>query len=142
MDRTGTFKKGFGYEGWAKSYYEQVWFDSAPERDTALILDDADEINHWVRLHIGDLPIVWEQGSYNPDFIAVDRDDTHWVIEVKSDKDLKSDEVQAKRNAAQRWANHVSADKKIKAKWRYLLVSESDLKAANGDWKALRNLAA
>ena len=64
------------------------------------------------------------------------------MIEVKSDRDLKSDEVQGKRHAAQRWANHVSADTKVKAKWRYLLVSESDVKTANGDWTALKNLAA
>lgn len=140
LDRTGAFKK-VGYEGWTKGYYEQAWFDSAPERDTALILDDAEAISYWVRLHIGDLPIVWEEGSYNPDFIAVGTDKTHWVIEVKSDRDLKSDEVQSKRQAAKRWANHVSADRKVKSKWRYLLVSEADVKAANGDWKALRNLA-
>jgi hypothetical protein len=30
----------------------------------------------------------------------------------------------------------------VKAKWRYLLVSESDVKAPKGDWKALKNLAA
>lgn len=141
LDRTGVFKRTLGYEGWSKGYYEQAWFDSAPERDTALILDDADEISYWVRLHVGDLPIVWEEGSYNPDFIAVASDGTHWVVEVKSDRDLKSDEVQAKRQAAQRWANHVSASSKVKEKWRYLLVSEADVKAANGDWKALQNLA-
>lgn len=140
LDRTGAFKK-VGYEGWAKGYYGQAWFDSAPERDTALILDDADDIAYWVRLHINDLPIVWEEGSYNPDFIAIGKDGTHWVVEVKSDRDMKSNEVQAKRQAAQRWANHVTADKKVEDKWRYLLVSEADVKAANGDWKALGNLA-
>jgi type III restriction enzyme len=142
LDRTGAFKKSVGYEGWSKGYYEQAWFDSAPERDTALILDDADEITYWVRLHINDLSIIWEEGSYNPDFIAVANDGTHWVVEVKSDRELKSDEVQSKRQAAQRWANHVSADRKVKSKWRYLLVSEADVKAANGDWTALKNLAA
>jgi type III restriction enzyme len=140
LDRTGAFKK-VGYEGWAKSYYEQAWFDSTPERDTALILDDADEISCWVRLHVGDLPIVWEEGSYNPDFLGVAKGGPNWVIEVKSDRDLKSSDVQAKRHAAQRWANYVSADPKVKTKWRYLLVSEADVKAAHGDWKALKNLA-
>lgn len=140
FDRTGAFKK-VGYEGWTKCYYEQVWFDSSTERDAALILDDADEIAYWVRLHINDLAILWEDGTYNPDFIAVAKDGTHWVVEVKSDRDMKSDEVQAKRKAAQRWANHVSADTKVKAIWRYLLVSEADVKDAKGDWTALRNLA-
>jgi type III restriction enzyme len=143
-DRTGAFKK-VGYEGWKKSYYSQVWFDSSTERDAALILDSSDEISYWARLHINDLPIVWEEGSYNPDFIAVAQDAAHWVIEVKSDKEMKTGEVQAKRQAAQRWANYVTADskvKKTKTKWRYLLVSETDIKEAKGDWKALKNLAA
>ena len=46
-----------------------------------------------MRLHVGDLPILWEEGSYNPDFLGIAEDATHWVIEVKSDRDLKSDEV-------------------------------------------------
>ncbi len=142
-DRFSAFKKGVGYEGYEKSLYSQDWFDSAPERDVANILEDEDAIDLWVRLQIGDLPILWTGArEYNPDFLAVDTHRTHWVIEVKSDKDMSSADVQGKRDAAQRWSNHVSADKKVGAAWRYILASESDIKTSKGSWDALRTLAA
>jgi type III restriction enzyme len=58
------------------------------------------------------------------------------------DKEMNSDEVQGKRDAAQRWANHVSADEAVGTAWRYLLVSESDIITAKGSWAALRSLGA
>lgn len=142
LDRIGAFSRGTGYEGWKRSLYAQVWFDSSPERDTANMLDDADEVKCWVRLHRGDLPILWSSAGnwYNPDFIVVE-DGTNWVVEVKSDKDMGAPDVQAKREAALRWANHVSADPLVGVQWRYLLVSESDVVAAKGSWHALRHLA-
>jgi hypothetical protein len=94
-----------------------------------------------VHLQTGDLPIIWRDArEYNPDLIAIDRDDTHWLIEVKMDKEMASLDVQAKRDAARRWANHVNADEKVHTTWRYLLVSETDVKTAKGSWVALSGL--
>ncbi len=141
QDRFGAFKKSVGYEGYTKSLYAQDWFDSSPERDVANILDTEDAITLWVRLQTGDLPILWSGArEYNPDFIAIDTDDTHWVIEVKMDKEMKTAEVQGKREAARRWANHVSADDKVGTTWRYLLLSETDVRTAKGSWEALIGL--
>lgn len=141
QDRFGPHKKGVGYEGYSKSLYAQDWFDSSTERDVANILEDEEAILLWVRLQIGDLPILWTGArEYNPDFITVDRDDTHWVIEVKMDKEMETGDVQGKRDAARRWANHVSADEKVSKTWRYLLVSESHVSAAKGSWNALKKL--
>lgn len=139
-DRTGKFKKGVGYVGWKKSLYEQVWFDSDTERAVATILDDSDEIHFWVRLHQNDLVITWEGGSYNPDFIAVEKDGTHWVVEPKMDKEMGSAAVQGKKAAAQRWAGHASADEAAENEWYYLLLSETDVKAAKGSWPALKKM--
>lgn len=140
-DRFGPFKKGVGYEGYRKSLYAQDWFDSSTERDVANFLEDEESIALWVRLQIRDVPILWADArEYNPDFIAVERGDTHWVIEVKMDKEMTSADVKAKREAAQRWANYVSADDKVARAWRYLLVSESDVRTATGSWEALKKL--
>ena len=141
-DRLGPFKRGLGYEGYAKSLYAQDWFDSSPERDLANILDDAKEVRLWVRLQLKDLPILWSSAGreYNPDFIAIEKGGTHWIVEVKMDKEVASADVLGKREAAQRWANHVSADSHVKVKWGYLLVSESDVKACKGSWPALKGL--
>lgn len=45
--------------------------------------------------------------------------------------------MQAKRQAAQRWANRVTADDRVSEQWRYLLVGETDLRRARRDWDAL-----
>ena len=139
-NRHGAFSKTNAYEGWsAKALFALNWFDSAPERDLANILDDDSAVEMWLRLHINDLPIVWaaDGRSYNPDFIALDDDDKGFLIEVKSDKDAHSEDVQGKRQAAKRWANVVNADGSSDRKWTYLLLTETDLKNAKGSWPAL-----
>lgn len=142
-DRTGVFRKSLAYNGWRKSLYGVDWFDSEPERAVASTVDDADDVNCWVRLHTGELPILWtnEGRHYNADLVVVDQDGTKWVVEVKRDSDISSDEVQQKRAAAKRWVNHVNAAEELEAAgWRYLLLSETDIKQAKGSWKALCSL--
>lgn len=94
-----------------------------------------------MRLHRGDLPILWQSDGreYNPDFIAVETDGTHWLLESKMDKEIRAADVRGKENAALRWANRVSA--KTKTPWRYLLLSETDIAEARGSWPALRQLS-
>jgi type III restriction enzyme len=139
-DRTGPFKRGVGYV-YENSLYTQDWFDSSPERTVANLLDEASDVEFFVRLQTNDLPILWAEGrNYNPDFIVVDSDAIHWVVEVKMDKEMTSSVVGEKRDAARRWANHVSADDAVDATWRYLLVSETDVSTAKGSWQALRKL--
>ena len=139
-DRYGAFKKGVGYTGWQRSMFDQVWFDSATEREMANLIDDAGQISVWVRLHLKDLEIRYQGGTYNPDFIAA-ANGRRWVIETKADRDLETANVEAKRDAARRWANHVSADDRVSDEWNYLLVGETDLRRAKGDWPALLGAA-
>jgi type III restriction enzyme len=144
FDRTGPFKKGVGYEGWAKSLFEQEWFDSSPERDFANLIDGTDAVEFWTHLLINDLPILWSNGGqqYNPDFAVVESGGEHWLAEVKADKDMTTEAVQGKRKAAKRWVQYVNADRKVKDVWHYLLVSETDLRTSKGDWEALKRIAA
>jgi type III restriction enzyme len=141
-DRFGTFSKSTAYEGWQRSLYPIEWFDSRPERTVANMVDGDDHIRCWVRLHIKELPILWSSAGseYNPDLLVVENDGTHWVVEVKQDKEMTSADVQGKRDAASRWANHVSADDQVGVRWNYLLVSESDIETAKGSWAALKRL--
>jgi type III restriction enzyme len=139
-DRTGPFKRRASY-AYEKSLYAQDWFDSSPERTVANLLDEAGDVEFFARLQVGDLPILWAEGrDYNPDFIVVGNDGTHWVVEVKMDKEMPTPAVRGKREAARRWANHVSADGAVDETWQYLLVSESDVDTAKGSWQALRKL--
>lgn len=140
QDRYGAFRKGVGYTGWQGSVFEQVWFDSATERDMANLIDDSSQVDVWARLHLRDLEIRYDGGTYNPDFLAASNGH-RWVIETKADRDLETLTVQAKREAAQRWASHVSADERVGDRWQYLLVGETDLRQARGDWQALLTAA-
>lgn len=142
-DRYGPFARGVGYTGFAKSLYEQDWFDSgSAERDLASLIDDAPEVAVWLRLQRGDLPLPWRgpNEAYHPDFVVVETDGRHYVIEGKRDTDADRADVAMKREAAARWANHVTTA--TGTTWRYLFVLESDIKAAKGSWEALKRLAA
>lgn len=141
-DRFGPFSRSLAYDGWTKSLFGVEWFDSGPERTLANMVDSDDNVVCWVRLHIGELPILWTSAGrqYNPDFIVIEKNDVYWVVEVKMDKEMASADVQAKREAARRWANHVNADASVEVEWRYLLVSESDVSTARGSWDALKRL--
>lgn len=139
-NRHGAFDRRSAYDGWSsRALYAIAWFDSTPERDFANILDDDSGLEAWLRLHTGDLPIVWaaDGRQYNPDFIALDTSGGGWLIEVKSDKDLNTSDVQGKREAAKRWANMVNAAEGVERTWTYLLLSETDIKSAKGSWPSL-----
>ena len=139
-DRFGGFRRGVGYEGWKRSMFDQVWFDSSTERDLANVLDDAPAVEVWARLHPRDFEIRYRGGTYNPDFLAAENG-KRWVVEAKADRDLLTESVQAKRRAAQEWANVVNADEQVVERWGYLLVSETDLRQAKDDWLALVHAA-
>lgn len=141
-DRFSAFSRSMAYQGWKRSMMPLVWFDSSTERTVANMVDDDDTVAWWVRLHIGDLPILWNNGgqNYNPDLIVLDKDDTHWVVETKMNKEMTSADVLEKREAAKRWANYVTADDTAGTTWRYLLVSETDVDTAKGSWAALKKL--
>jgi type III restriction enzyme len=140
-DRFGKFSKSVAYGGWKRSLYGVDWFDSSPERSLANIVDDHDDVEVWVRLLTGQLPILFtvEGRNYNADFIVVECD-ISWIIEVKADRDVNTAEVQAKRTAARRWMNYVNAADETTDTWKYLLVSETDLNDAKGSWNALKTL--
>ncbi len=136
--------RGQAFDGWKRGLYALAWFDSSTERDLALVADNSKLVDVWVRLHQGDLPIVWtERGNrYEPDFVVVEATGEHLLVEVKADRDLDSGEVRAKREAAKRWAAYANDGLPAGSpRWSYILVSETDLREAKEDWAALRKLA-
>jgi type III restriction enzyme len=141
-DRFGAFSRSFAYNSWKRSLFPLEWFDSRPERTVANIVDDDAGVACWVRLHTGELPILWnsEGRRYNPDLIVIENDGMHWVVEIKMDKEMTAADVLGKRDAAKRWANYVTADERVGVTWRYLLASESDIDDVKGSWSALKKL--
>lgn len=141
-DRYGDFGKSVSYDAWQRGMHGLTWFDSRPERTVANMVDSNQHVTRWARLQVGDIQILWDSGGrkYNPDLLVIEADGTHWLVEIKADKDINSAEVLAKREAARRWASHVSSKLDVKVPWRYLLVSESDIDTAKDSWEALKRL--
>ncbi len=136
--------RGQAFGGWKRGLYDLAWFDSSTERDLALVADNSDLVDSWIRLHPGDLTIVWTEGGnrYEPDFVVVEKATDHLLVEVKADRDLASTDVRAKREAAQRWASYANDGLPDGSpRWSYLLVSETDLREAKEDWASLKKLA-
>jgi type III restriction enzyme len=141
-NRHGLFQRGQAYSGWERSVYPIEWFHSSPERDVANLLDDATDVAAWLRLQVGELPILWADGKrqYNADFISIETCGDQWVVEVKADNQMSNEEVLAKREAAKRWVNAVNDSGQVHNAWHYLLVAQRDIHDAKGSWPALRGL--
>lgn len=97
------FVVGRHYEGWERSLYDAASFDAyETEFRIATLLDSSSRIEAWTRLYIeDDASIEYGVGRrYFPDFVAIETDGTHWIIEGKSDAGRDDDTVQEKRDAA------------------------------------------
>ena len=145
QEQVETFEKSTAYDGWTRNLYEYAWFDSSPEYATARAIDNGEDVVVWARLHINDIPITWTTGGqkYNPDFVVIEEIDgkrVHWLVEVKMNKELESEDVVAKRKAAVTWSNTVSNSGKVDGPWRYLLLSEDDVKDSRGKWEQMKVL--
>jgi len=138
------FVRGRHYDGWKRSILGAVAFDAkTTEFAIAEILDDAKaDIAWWTRVKNHDgVYIEWNSGKkYFPDFIAIDADGAHWLIEGKSDKEAPTQDVQEKKDAAERWVRHVNDSGEFDAEWRYLFVTETHLMQATG-WGSLLSVA-
>ncbi|MFG2779228.1 DEAD/DEAH box helicase family protein [Streptomyces prunicolor] len=143
----GSFDKTVAFNGWQKNLYSHAWFDSSPEFQAAGLIDSSRSVVIWARLHINDVPIQWttDGRNYNPDFVVIEEIGTErfgWLVETKSDKDMSTVEVQAKRRAARKWANTANSSPQVRGvTWKYLLAGEQDVVDAAGSWERLKQFS-
>ncbi len=110
--------------GYEKTIYPEAEFDSKQEKWLADILDREKTIKRWARVPIGQMPIFYAAGDYNPDFIA-DNGKTLFLLEVKSAAELTDETVQRKATAAQNWCK--AAPPVGKRKWAYKLLPHDSI---------------
>lgn len=126
------------FVGWSKCIMPVASFDAgSTEWALAHLVDRDDAITWWLRLYVGEqayIPTI--DGNYFPDFIAIDRDGTFWLIEGKSDKNANDADVLRKKAAAENWARSVRDDGRF-GTWRFLFATESHIRQAAGSWNAL-----
>lgn len=117
--------KRYLFEGFIKSLYPQVAFDSTPEKDLAAILENDPDVVKWIRPPEGNIPILYRGRNYNPDFI-VQTGTMKYIIEVKARNKLEpqiDQEVRDKAIAAIRWCKLASEIEK-QFKWEYKLLPD------------------
>lgn len=130
--------KGHSYDNWTKSLVPIEWFDSSTELLMAVLLDEDPNIKRWVRLHQEDgLIINYKEHKYHPDFAVEDNDGVYWLVETKADNNLEDDKVLAKKRAAKKFARFATDSDQVHHEWRYLLVGETQLARARGNWSLL-----
>lgn len=113
------------FEGFSKTIYPYVPFDSVPEKNFAAILESDPRVLKWIRPPEGSLSINHRGKSYNPDFI-VETPKTKFLIEIKMMKELYPiviPEVNDKARAAVQWAEMASTVDQNKG-WEYKLIPE------------------
>ncbi|MGI8748088.1 MAG: hypothetical protein ACR2J4_07060, partial [Deinococcus sp.] len=100
------------------------------ELESARFLDMAEDVRAFGKLHEQfPFSIAYVDGQtslryYHPDFVVVDENGAHWIIETKG---AETEEVQFKDRAALLWCENASA--LTPARWRYLKVPQKAFKA-------------
>lgn len=112
------------WEG-ANTVFNLVPCENPFERDFAKFLDNAEDVTAFAKLpqpfgfSIEYTDGVMNLRSYYPDFVAVGKDGTHWLLETKG---AETSEVPYKDAAAVQWC--ANATQLTKTTWRYLKVPQ------------------
>ncbi|MBV7432341.1 hypothetical protein KRX53_03225 [Dermabacteraceae bacterium TAE3-ERU5] len=144
VDTSEQFKKRRVYGGWFKSLFAEEYFDSfTGEYQLARLLNTSPGIVWWHRLHPHDNASILYNGKnhYDPDFVALDTNGAHWIIEGKDERGRDDALVQAKRKAAESLVRRLEAeDAYAGQKWGYLIAYEQDTARADS-WEDLKAFA-
>lgn len=132
------------YGGWFKSLLEAESFDSySGEYELARLLNISPSIVWWHRLHPQNGAFVYYNAKdrYFPDFVALDTNGVHWIIEGKDERGRDDARVQAKRKAAESLVRRLAAEEAFaEQKWGYLIAFEQDTAKAD-TWDDLKTFA-
>ena len=138
------FVLGRVYGGWFKSLFAEESFDSfTGEYQLARLLNTSPGIVWWHRLHPQDQAFVYYNAKdrYFPDFVALDTNGVHWIIEGKDEHGRDDARVQAKRKAAEALVRRLVAEDAYAGQhWGYLIAYEQDTARADS-WEDLKAFA-
>jgi len=114
------------WEG-AKTVFNLVPCDNDFEREFAKFLDSCSDVHAFAKLpQIFGFSIEYTDAamnlkSYFPDFVAIDDEGTHWLLEAKGQENI---DVIRKDNAASRWCENATV--LTGTGWRYVKVPQKD----------------
>jgi type III restriction enzyme len=120
------------FTGFKKCLYPAEKFDSNPERQFAILIEDDASVQKWIKPSLDTFPIYYDnEGQYKPDFV-VETATEILLCEVKDHAEMKDDIVLAKAKAAVIWCKQAAKHaKSCGAKpWRYLLIPDDAITAS------------
>ncbi len=125
------------FTGFKKALHTYYKFDSNTEKKLAMLLEDDTDVLRWLRPAREQFRIYWdrqntEKGRYEPDFV-VETTDSIWLTETKARRDLTSEEVIKKTEAALvycKYATEYNLEHSGKP-WRYALIPHDENITAN-----------
>lgn len=123
--------KSLLFTGFKKACHDAYKFDSKTEKDFAIILEDDSAVQKWLRPAPSQFNITWDNNkkNYEPDFVA-ETDNIIYLIETKKEKDIPTDEVQAKAQAALLYCRQATeyTMKHGGKPWKYVLLPHDSVK--------------
>lgn len=126
----GNIKK-YLFTGYKKSYYPANAFDSDPERQFSIILEEDPDVIRWIKPPLNQLGLFWKAGQqYNPDFL-VETTAGKFMVEVKAQNEVSSDEVVSKAREGIKWCRFASTADPDNKKWEYKLISDDNIHLSN-----------
>lgn len=144
IDSREDFRRHRVYGGWFKSLFAEESFDSfTGEYQLARLLNTSPGIVWWHRLHHNDQACVHYNAKdrYYPDFVALDTNGVHRIIEGKDERGRDDAKVQAKRKAAEALVRRLVAEDAYAGQhWGYLIAYEQDTARADS-WEDLKAFA-
>lgn len=119
------------FTGFKKACHSAYKFDSIPEKNFVTCLETDNKVLKWLRPAPNQFNIIWnKQGSqYEPDFI-VETDDIIYMVEVKKDIDIATNEVQEKKKAGIKYCENATEYnlENNKKEWKYIIIPASEIK--------------
>ena len=141
VESRSEFVRGRFYSGWFKSLFEAESFASyTGEYLLARLLNTSPHIVWWNRLHPQDGAYIYytPRDRYFPDFVALDDEGVHWIIEGKDARGRQNDVVQLNRRAAEGVVRRLMAhDDFCDERWGYLIAYEDDV-VSSDSWSDLK----
>lgn len=123
--------KSLMFTGFKKACHKTYKFDSKTEKDFAIILENDDSVEKWLRPAPNQFNITWDNNkrNYEPDFV-VETKDNIYLVETKKEKDIPTEEVQSKAKAALEYCKNATeyTMKNAGKPWIYVLLPHDSVK--------------
>jgi len=122
------------FRGFEKACHFEYKFDSKTEQDLAFILENDKQVIKWLRPSPNQFRIYWDHNSkrYEPDFI-VETAGTIYMLETKMSTQVEALDVQAKKQAAEKYCKHASeyTAQNGGKPWKYVIIPHCSVGRTN-----------